>query len=109
MGVLINEVKTEYSLPENLKIDLKKVLDTRNYLAHKYFKEQIQKFHTELGMKEMLQFFCSFIDDSKEVDNELDNYYCHYTQKLGLTEERIQELIKTLKEEETERVKALVD
>ncbi len=109
MGVLIREVKTEYSLPENLVVDLKKVLDTRNYLAHKFFKEQVQKFHTELGKKEMLKYFCDFIDDSKEVDNELNNYYCHYTKKLGLTEERIRELIEILKEKETERVKALAN
>ncbi len=60
MGALIHEVKTEYSLPENLETDLKRVLDTRNYLVHKFFKEQIQKFHTELGKKEMLKYFCDF-------------------------------------------------
>lgn len=109
MGALIHEVKIEYSLPENLETDLKKVLDTRNYLVHKFFKEQIQKFHTELGKKEMLKYFCDFIDDSKKVDNELNNYYSHYTQKLGLTEERIRELIEALKEEETERVKVLAN
>jgi hypothetical protein len=107
MGALIHEVKTEYSLPGNLETDLKKLLDTRNYLAHKFFKEQIQKFETELGQKEMLKYFCDFVDDSKGVDNELNNYYYHYTQKLGLTEERIIELMEELKEEEIERVKTL--
>ena len=103
MGVFINEVKQTYSLTEKLAEDLKIVLDKRNYLVHKYFKLEIQKFYSDLGKKEMLEYFGKFIDETKRVDSELNQYYSKYTDKLGLTKEKIEELVNEMKAEEKHR------
>src|SRR5690606_7571602 len=67
MGLFINEVKQTYSLPEELIESLKDILEKRNYIVHKYFKLEIQKFASDLGKKEMLKYFCSFIDNVKQI------------------------------------------
>lgn len=107
MGSFINEVKQSYDLPEELREDLGIILSKRNYLVHKYFKLEIQKMYSETGRKEMLGYFCKFIDDSKEIDKELKSYYSAYTERLGLTDERIEELMDEMKNEEIEREKQL--
>lgn len=99
MGGFINEVKQSYNLTSSIVDQLDKVLNVRNYLAHKYFKLHIDKFHSSVGQLEMIKYFCEFIDDSKQLDNQLKEYYIKYTNKLGLTEERIEQLITKMKEQ----------
>lgn len=104
MGNFINEVKQNYNLPNDLNEDLKKILDKRNYLVHKYFKLEIQKFYTEIGQKEMLQYFSIFIDETQTIDTKLKSYYDVYKTKLGITEEFIEQMMLKMKTEELERV-----
>jgi len=105
MGNFINEVKQSYNLTTSIVDQLDKLLDTRNYLAHKYFKLHIAKFHSEVGQLEMIKYFCDFIDDSKELDEKLKAYYTSYTDKLGLTDERIEQLMIEMKEQEIKRTR----
>jgi uncharacterized protein with HEPN domain len=105
MGNFINEVKQSYSLPEVLETKLTEVLNKRNYLVHKYFKLEIQKVYSEIGRKDMLKYFCGFIDEAKSIDEKLKVYYSHYTEKLGLSEKRIEELMDEMKKEELLREK----
>ncbi len=51
----------------------------------------------------MIKYFCDFIDDSKELDEKLKAYYTSYTDKLGLTDERIEQLMIEMKEQEIKR------
>lgn len=104
MGNFINEVKQSYNLTTAIVEQLDKILETRNYLAHKYFKLHIAKFHSEIGQLEMIKFFCGFIDDSKYLDEKLKIYYTDYTTKLGLTDEKIIQLMTEMKEQELKRV-----
>lgn len=104
MGNFINEVKQNYNLSTSIVDQLDKILDARNYLAHKYFKLHIAKFYSEVGQLEMIKYFCDFIDDSKELDEQLKVYYTKYTDKLGLTEERIEQLKAEMKKQELKRV-----
>ncbi|MFA7086006.1 MAG: hypothetical protein WC145_04995 [Aliarcobacter sp.] len=105
MGNLIREVKIEYKLTNKLEEDLFEILNKRNYLVHKYFKENIQKFFTELGQKEMLSFFLEFIDESTRIDNELEIYYQDYKNNLSLTDDVIENIMNKMKEEEILREK----
>jgi uncharacterized protein with HEPN domain len=105
MGNFINEVKKSYSLTTSIVDQLDKILDTRNYLAHKYFKLHIEKFHSEIGQLEMIKYFCDFTDDSKQLDEQLKTYYTKYTDKLGLTDEKIEQLMIEMKEQEIKRTK----
>jgi uncharacterized protein with HEPN domain len=105
MGIFINEVKHSYSLTEKLTTDLKNLLEKRNYLVHKYFKIEIQKCYSDLGRKEMLEYFGDFIDQTKSIDSELNNYYSKHTEKMGFTKEKIEQLVIEMKEEELNREK----
>lgn len=105
MGVFINEVKQSYSLTEKLTIDLTSILEKRNYLVHKYFKIEIQKCYSDLGRREMLEYFANFIDETKSIDSELNKYYTKYTDKMGFSKEKIEELVNQMKQEELDREK----
>lgn len=104
MGIFINEVKQSYSLTTSIIDQLDKILDKRNYLAHKYFKLHIEKFHSEIGQLEMIKYFCDFIDESKQVDEQLESYYKKYTDKLGLTEQKIEQIMVEMRGQELKRV-----
>ncbi len=107
MGNLINEVKQNYNVPNQLIDKFDKLLNRRNYLIHKYFKLHIEKFYSEIGQLEMIKYFCDFVDDIEEVDKELNDYYAIYTSKLGLTEERINEIMNDIKIQEQKRTTVL--
>ncbi len=105
MGTFIKEVKDSYNLTASIIDQLGQILSSRNYLVHKYFKLHIEKFHSEIGQLEMIQYFCDFIEKSNKLDEELKIYYSLYTDKLGLTETRIKQLMIEMKEQELKRVK----
>lgn len=107
MGNLLNEVKATYAIDEKIGDRLKEVLKERNYLAHQYFKMEIQKFHTEIGRKEMLVYLAKFTDNAREVDNTIGLYYEKYHKKLGITEDKLNELVEEQKRIEVERVHKL--
>lgn len=97
MGVFINEIKQVYNLSDDLVYDLNSILSSRNYLVHKYFKDNIQKVYTEKGKLEMIDYFCLFIDNVKRIDKELEIYYLKYLNQLGLNEEKINNLLEEFK------------
>ena len=103
MGNLLNEIKENYCISEAHQEILKNVLAKRNYLIHKYFRLEIQKFYSETGQKEMLKYFGDIIDETTLIDNELNQYFEHYKLKLGFDEEKITELVAKMKEEELKR------
>ncbi len=103
MGGLLKEVKESYTLTESIINSLEIILNQRNYLAHKFFKLEIEKFCSETGKKEMLKYLCDFICDAKMIDSELKEYYTKNTMKLGFTEEKIALLIEEMREAEVKR------
>lgn len=105
MGKLLNEVKQSYKFTKKQIIALDEILKDRNYLAHKYFKLNIQKFYSEVGQLEMIKYFCDFIEKSELIDKELNSLYRNYTDKLGLTDEKISELMNDMKLQEIKRNK----
>lgn len=104
MGNFINEVKQCYNLTNSIVNQLKNILEKRNYLVHKYFKLHIAKVYTAVGQLEMIEYFCNFIDESIQLDDKLNEYYRIYTDKLGVTEERIEQLMSEMKEQEENRI-----
>ncbi|MDQ2178935.1 hypothetical protein [Marinifilum sp. D714] len=109
MGNFINEIKQSYNLPEPLEKELEIILERRNYLVHKFFKLEIDKMYSDYGRKEIIKYFCNFIDDSKDIDKRLYGYYKNYLDRLGVTEERIEELMIELEKQELEREKTAVN
>lgn len=103
MGRFINEVKQNYNLTTEIVAQLDQILEMRNYLTHKYFKLQITKFYSEFGQLEMIKYFCDFINSADLLEKQLKRYYTTYTNKLGLTEERITQIMHEMKEQEIKR------
>lgn len=103
MGHLLNEIRENYSITETHQDLLKKVLAKRNYLVHKYFRLEIQKFYSETGQKEMLKYFGNIIDETILIDNELNQYFEHYKLQLGFDEKIITDLVAKMKEDEIKR------
>ena len=103
MGQFIIDVKKTYNLSEELIQELKDALETRNYLVHKYFKIEIQKSYSEIGRKEMLKYFCDFIDQTKNIDSKLTLYYQKFKLKMGFTDEKIRDLVQQMKSDELKR------
>ena len=106
MGVFINEVKQSYTLTDEIIEQLDKALNDRNFLVHKYFKINIQKFYSEIGRLEMLKYFCNFCDNSKSLEKDLKIYYKKYTDKLGVTQERVDAIMKDMVEQEKKRAES---
>ena len=89
MGRFIGEVKQAYSLTDELEKSLKALLETRNFLVHKYFKRNVQKFSSDVGRREMLQYFCDFIEDAKKLEEQLLPYHEKYLHRLGISDDLI--------------------
>jgi hypothetical protein len=106
LGGFINEVKQAYTLSNELTENLENILVKRSYLVHKYFKLEIQKFYSDIGKREMLKYFGDFIDESNKLNSEMNKYYSEYTNRLGLTQEKIQEMADQMKSEELNREKS---
>lgn len=100
MGNLLHEVKNGYQIDEADLGELFKLLNIRNQLAHKYFKENSTKFFTDSGKRAMIKYFTNFCKRYKIIDKKLERYYEAYKLKIGLTEEKIEELMQEMIEEE---------
>jgi hypothetical protein len=105
LGDLIFELKKNFKLSSALYINLEKILNSRNYLTHKYFKLNINKFYSELGHLEMLEYFCDFIVDSQKLSRELEKFTITFREKYGLTEEKLNQIMDNVILEETKREK----
>ncbi len=103
LGVFVNEVKQSYSLSDTTVTDLRSILSKRNYIVHKYFKVEGQKFYSDLGRREMLTYLCFSVDETKALCEKLQNVYFKYASNLGLTVERLNQLASEMIEEELER------
>ncbi len=103
MGMSLKKVMKCYNLPETQIFLLEDILKKRNYLVHKYFKINIQKFYTEVGQLEMLEYFCDFVDCSKLLDNKLILHYKYYTDQFGVTDEMIAKVKNEMKLQEIKR------
>ena len=106
MGQYIIDIKKTYDLSDGLLNELQNALKIRNFLVHKYFKIEIQKSYSDLGRKEMLKYFCDFMDTVNSIDSKLTLYYLKYKLRMGFTDEKIDELVQQMKNDELKREQA---
>jgi len=70
LGTLLKKLKKHYNLRKNNEIYLKKVLETRNYLTHKFFGTYGKRMYlpdTWPVMKKELQGLLSFLEDASYI------------------------------------------
>lgn len=100
LGTLINEIKVDYELAPEFVDKLNNLLSDRNYLIHKYFIDNIGLSYSDAGRRKMIEYFCGFIEKSKNVDAKLGAYYDVYIKKFGITDEIICDEMEKLRNKE---------
>jgi hypothetical protein len=100
MGNMLHEVKAEYSLEQTDSLELRTLLQTRNYFAHKFFKVNSAKWFSRKGQEEMMIEMLDFIERVDSIDTKLETYMAHYRSKLGITQEKIDAMQRDLIAEE---------
>lgn len=96
----MRELRKIYNFSQELELELVELLEIRNYLIHKYFKENIQKFSSRLWVQEMLKYFINFIEKAGNLDQKLQIYTDDYKKKLWITDEKINILMEELQNKE---------
>lgn len=101
MGRLIGAIKSldnfNHILDENLEGLLGEALDKRNWLAHAYFSERATHFIHSSGRAEMVVELEEARDLFKRVEDKLNPITYSLSEKYGLDEGMIQELVDKMK------------
>lgn len=79
------------STEESTKLDW--VVNSRNYIIHKYFVKQEQLHNTKNGYKIILRDFIQYINTLNEVEEKLNSLLFLHCEKIGLSKDFIQEEI----------------
>jgi len=102
-GKLIIEIKKLYQIKEEDALELKEVLKLRNYIAHDYFRFNVELFYNESGQKRMIKDFINFQEKAKSMDKKLLKYLKLYIDRIGLTDEYISNILEETKKSWTNK------
>lgn len=92
LGGLINSLKQAMKISENLETELKELLDTRNYLAHRYFRVKAIDFMKKDGRQCMLSELESIISKLENGDKKIDSIISVFCEQYGITNEMVSKL-----------------
>lgn len=95
-GQLLNMAKKLTEISENNESLLKEALESRNYLAHHFFKNHAENFISNTGKHEMKRELQSIIKKLNIADILLTEIYTPLWVKYGITEEVIENDYKKL-------------
>ncbi|WP_242824881.1 MULTISPECIES: hypothetical protein [unclassified Dehalobacter] len=87
MGQLINEIKQMFNLEDDEIMQLKTILEKRNFIIHDYFKERISLAYSKDGRDSMIIELIDFIEQANKIDKKLERYTDDMSAKLGITKE----------------------
>lgn len=91
LGQLVKATQRLASTPPELEPVLKRALDKRNFLAHRFFRENAEEFIHEAGKRAMIQELSSMIELFRQADELLTPVYMSLWEKYGVSEEFIQQ------------------
>jgi hypothetical protein len=100
MGSLLRKVKGVYSISDEHIEALSEIIETRNYLIHRYFKTNSLKRYTNEGKLEMILELVGFVQKTIEIDEVLKKYYFGYLNSFGITEDMLKAVLESKKKEE---------
>ena len=86
-GKLIAEIKALYQFSDEDYKELRAVLKLRNYIAHDYFRFNVELFCSDSGQKRMIKDFIDFQEKAKIMDSKLLKYMKLYIDKMGLSDD----------------------
>jgi hypothetical protein len=95
-GQLLVRARKIISIPDDIDSLLEEALLKRNWLMHHYFADRAAQFMTETGRRQMLSELQSLIRIFMEADRATEPIYMPILQEFGVTEERIEILIRDM-------------
>lgn len=98
LGGLIHSLKKAMKISENLETELKELLDTRNYLAHHYFRVKAIDFMKKDGRQRMLSELESIISKLENGDKKMDSINSVICEQYGITNKMVSKIIEDLLE-----------
>jgi hypothetical protein len=98
-GRLVREARTKIQIPAQIEALLADALVKRNKLAHHFFADNAAAFKTERGRVEMIVELRALVDLFQRADRQVDALLEPFALRLGLTEERINQLASEMVEE----------
>lgn len=90
LGMLIKHLAELTNVDAELQEKLTKVLETRNWLVHHYFKERAVKFISSSGRKEMIIELQGITNEIHDLDGLLVDTFRPVKAKYGMTDEVIE-------------------
>jgi hypothetical protein len=100
LGQLINEIKQLFQLHFEDIQELKEILKLRNFIVHDYFKEKINLTFTGSGRNDLINELDKFVIRVKLMDKRLMEISNELHQRLGITQEMLEDEVNIIKEEE---------
>lgn len=98
MGRLIKDLKRTYKLNDSIIHQLGHALETRNIIAHSYFRERAHEFCTKRGQEEMIIELEGIQTELMETDEILTKIHRKYAEKYGITQQKIDKEVKRLEQ-----------
>lgn len=96
LGGLISSLRQSMEISENLESDLGELLDLRNYLAHRYFREKAVDLMKEGGRRNMLSELDVIRLKLEDGDKRIDLIFSAYRKKFGISDEMINRKVSEL-------------
>lgn len=96
MGRLLKRLRPLIAKDSHLTEQLQQALETRNYLAHGFFRNHAENVMTVPGRELMMAELYEATDAFKATDAALQPVMDTYLTTLGITQERVQELLQEM-------------
>ncbi|MFH7811304.1 MULTISPECIES: hypothetical protein [Acetobacter] len=96
IGPLLGKLKKFEFFSGDLKVKLELAAEKRNFLVHRYFRDNINLFATEQGREQMIEEFKCCADTFTSADRCLSGIIEPINARYGLTQQKIDALLEEL-------------
>jgi hypothetical protein len=90
MGSLLKRLEAAVPLDTNLKSKIALAKERRNFLAHHFYRERVEKMFTPMGLDEMIDELEGDQKLFRMVDQELEEVTSSIRKRLGIRDERVE-------------------
>jgi hypothetical protein len=91
LGRLIQNLRRHVHVPEELNQNLRQALNTRNRLAHRYFRERARDFMSAAGRSAMIEELEAARDEFDRATSMLDSITHPIMRRFGVTDDKVAE------------------
>jgi len=99
LGNLVRQLPTDFYDTSVVASKLSAAVDTRNDLAHRFFRERAESFLTARGRAAMVVYLEDAREQFSEAETMLTTIYRFHGRKVGITEDAIQREYERVKHE----------